>query len=70
MWTTYPQAVAVRRRPRRLQLHATATATRYGNRYADSYYGTASNSGTAATANTGASPVGRSGSEKILTISL
>jgi len=42
----------------------------YGNRYADSYCGTASNSDTAATANTSASPVGRSGGEKILTISL
>jgi hypothetical protein len=36
----------------------------YGNRYRDSYYGTASNSVTAAAANTGASPVGRSGSER------
>ena len=43
----------------------------YGNRYADSNCGTtASNSDTAAAANTGASPVGRSGTEKILTISL
>ena len=42
-----------------------------GNRYADSNCGTtASNSDTAAAANTGASPVGRSGGEKILTISL
>ena len=41
----------------------------YGNRYADSNCGTtASNSDTAATANTSASPVGRSGGEKILTI--
>jgi len=31
----------------------------YGNRYADSYCGTASNSDTASTANTSASPVGR-----------
>jgi hypothetical protein len=30
-----------------------------GNRYADGYWGTASNSVTAATANTGASPLGR-----------
>ena len=42
----------------------------YGNRYADSYWGTASNSVTAAAPDTSASPVGRSGSEKILTISL
>ena len=66
MWTTYPQAVAVPRRPRRPTATATATADGYGNRYADSYYGTASNSVTAATANTGASPVGRSGSEKMI----
>ena len=49
---------------------ATATATRqpqprlrHGNRYGDSYWDTASNSVTAAAANTGASPVGRSGSK-------
>ena len=42
----------------------------YGNRYADSYCGTASNSNTAAAPDTAASPVGRSGSKKILAISL
>ena len=35
-----------------------------GNCYADSYCGTACNSGTAAAANTAASPVGRSGTER------
>ena len=49
---------------------ATATATATATPNADSYCGTASNSDTAAAANTGASPVGRSGSEKILMISL
>ena len=39
---------------------------RYGNRDADSYHGTALNSVTAAASDTGASPVGRSGSEKMI----
>jgi len=38
----------------------------YGKRYADSYCGTTSNSVTAAATNPGASPVGRSGSEKMI----
>ena len=47
-----------------LEPHANPT---HCNRYADSYCGTADNSDTAAAANTGASPVGRSGSEKMIT---
>ena len=72
-----PTPVAVPRRPRRRQLqpqlqpqpqlrHSYSHGHGYGNRYADSYCGTASNSDTAAAANTGASPVGRSGSEKMI----
>ena len=78
MWTTYPHLWQSHADPDGDSYsHATATATPryadsyshghgYGNRYADSYCGTASNSDTAAAADTGASPVGRSGSEKMI----